>query len=112
MVSVDQIKNGVAKYIDTEIIPALPGWKKWVFGGGAVLMLSNQQVIDMVFNNQMVKALGIITDSGMVDIDKVHTAIMPQIQKTGAIDIDIPMIGTIKIGASDVDTLYRMIVGG
>lgn len=112
MVHINKVKNGIVKYLDTEVITKLPGWKSWVFGAGAIIMLSRiDAVIAQVKEHPVVKAMGII-DGDMVDVETLYSAFKKQAQTVGAVDISIPMIGDLRMGASDIDRLYSMIMEG
>lgn len=34
MSSLNEVVNGLKKYVDAEILPKVTGWNKWVFGAG------------------------------------------------------------------------------
>ena len=51
-----KVLNGVAKYIDIEIIEKIPGWKRWVFGSGVGIALSNMtDIFNQLKTNEYVK---------------------------------------------------------
>ena len=37
MVTLDQIKQGAARYVDEEFTGKLTGWQKWAVGAGAAM---------------------------------------------------------------------------
>ena len=110
MVHINKVKNGIVKFLDAEVVNKLPGWKSWVFGAGAILILSKADtVIERVREHPMVKAMGIV-DGDMVDIESVYAAFKKQAQTVGSVDISIPVIGDLRMGASDIDRLYNFIM--
>ena len=112
MVNVNKVKNGIAKYLDAEVINKLPGWKSWVFGAGAILIISKADaLIDQFKDHPMVKAMGIM-DGDMIDIEALHSAFRKQAQTVGSVDISIPMIGELRMGVQDIDRLYNFIMEG
>ena len=112
MVHVDKVKNGVVKFIDTEVVNKLPGWKSWVFGAGAILMLSKADaIIERAKEHPMVKMMGVI-DGDMVDVDALYAAFKKQAQTVGAVDISVPAIGDMRMGVADIDRLYNFIMEG
>lgn len=112
MVTVEQVRMGLANFLDQEVVPALPGWKQVVVGGWCTLSLANPDTIKKALESPYVKAMGIVMPNGMIDIDKAKAAFLPRIRTQGSMDINIPFIGKVGIGEAEVETLYRMITGG
>lgn len=112
MVPINKVKNGIVKYLDAEVINKLPGWRSWVFGAGAIIMLSKvDTVIDQVKEHPVVKMMGVI-DGDMVDVETIYAAFKKQTQTVGAVDISIPTIGNLRMGTADIDRLYNFIMEG
>lgn len=110
MVSMDQFKRGVARYLDDEFTNKISGWQKWVFGAGAAMYLENLSAsVEKLRQNEMVKALNIIDSNGNVDAEKLHRYFLKQAQK-GPVTFTIPMIGTVTLSESDVDKLYNCVM--
>ena len=112
MVTLNQVQNGIVRYLDNEICPMLSGWKKWTFGAMASLWMSNAtNIFQKAKENTVVQMLGVIDEHDMIDIDKLYREFHAQAQK-GATTFDIPIIGALTIGSGDVERLYRYIVEG
>lgn len=112
MVNINKVKNGIVKFLDTEVINKLPGWKSWVFGAGAIIMLSKiDTVIAQIKEHPVVKTMGVI-EGDMVDVETLHSAFRKQAQTVGAVEISIPMIGNLRMGIEDIDKLYNFIMEG
>ena len=112
MVSMAQVQNGVAKYIDAEIVGKLTDWRKWVIGAGAALMIQDlPATLSRYKENEIVKMLGVIDSDNNVDIDKLYKQFQAQAQK-GAITFTAPVLGAVTLNASDVDKLYHFVVNG
>lgn len=110
MASIYQIKTGVGRYVEQEILPALPGWRRWVFGAGAVLAVGNaEKIVQTLSGNEMVRMIGLVREDGEVDIDTAYKAIRTQAEQTGPTEIDVPAIGKLRMSADDIDKLYRYI---
>ena len=113
MVTFAQVKSGMSKYIAEEIISKMDGWKLWVSGAAVALVLNKaDSLFDSVKDNEFVSMLGIVRDDGMIDLESLRSAFKAQAEKSGAIAIDIPAIGTITIGSNDIDMIYRYIKDG
>lgn len=112
MVTLNQVRNGLARYIDNELCPMLTGWKKWTFGAGAALWLSN---ITETFNHlkadSTIQMLGVIDDGDMIDLEKLYGVFYEQAQK-GAVTFDLPVVGSLTVNKDDVERLYRYIKEG
>jgi hypothetical protein len=112
MYEYSKVLNGVAKYIDTEIVDKISGWKKWVIGSGIGLALNNTtEIFNQLKNNEFVKLLNIIDKNDKIDVNKIYQELKKQAQK-GAISVDMPMIGTITLNEQDVNKLYELIKEG
>lgn len=112
MVTMTQIQNGLAKYIDSEIVASMPGWQKWVFGAAAAIALENlPATINRWKDHELVKMLGVIDENGNIDMPKVYQGIKRQSAK-GPVSFDVPGMGTLTLHDADVDKIYNMIMGG
>lgn len=112
MVNLAQVQLGVEKYIENEIITKIVDWRKWVVGAGVSMALSRStEIFNQIKDHPVVKAMGIIDDNDMIDIDKLHAEFAKQAQR-GAITFDVPLMGALTLNAADVDKLYSYIVGG
>ena len=110
MYEYNKVLNGVAKYVDNEIISKINGWKKWVIGSGIGIAMSNStNVFNQLKENQFVKMLNIIDKNDKIDVDKIYQEMKKQAKK-GAITFDVPMLGAITLNESDVDKMYEFII--
>lgn len=111
MVSVNKIERGVAKYVDTEIMPHLDanGVEKVVIGTAVSLLIRRSgAIIGEYKNNKLVKMLGVIDNDGNIDIDMLSEELKKNVSKEG-IKVDVPIIGTMTFHKSDIDKLYGYI---
>lgn len=114
MVSVNQMEQGIASFLDTEFMPNLPqnGIQKVMAGTAISLIIKRSgNIVKEFVNNPFVKMLGIMDDEGNMDIDILRTELKANMPESGVV-MDIPMIGTLTVHAQDVDTLYNHIVRG
>ena len=78
MVTMNQVKNGLVKYIDTEVMPHLTGFRK--IGLGAYTALAAENSVGMISkykDHPAVQLLDVIDKDGNVDIDKLYQALAP-----------------------------------
>ena len=74
MVNLAQVQMGIEKYIENEIIAKIVDWRKWVIGAGASMALSRStDIFNQIKDHPVIKAMHIIDDNDLIDIDKLHT---------------------------------------
>ncbi len=109
MVTMDKVKRGTAMYLETELVPSLGGWQKWLVGAGAAILVNRMDsVVVNLANMPVVKMMDII-HGDKIDIETVYEAVREQAKTTPAV-VDIPGLGTLKLSVADVDKLYKMIM--
>lgn len=109
MYEYSQVINGIAKFVDTEMLTKMTGIQKWVAGSGIGILLSKgANTFSTLKQNEYVKMLGIVDENDKIDIDTIYTELKKQAQKCNAV-VDLPMLGTITLNESDVDRLYQLI---
>ena len=111
MVTIDQLKNGIAAYLDREFLPKLPYTpsKKFAVGVALGLFIKRFDNIYLAYrDNPVIKMLGVIDDNGSIDIDILAEVIKERLGDKG-FEFAIPVIGPITIEQADVDNLYGYI---
>lgn len=112
MINLNQLQNGIVKYIDNEIVPHINGWQKWVFGAVvSTAMLKTTNVFNALKENPLIKMLEVIDENDNIDIDTIYREFLKQAQK-GAITFDVPMLGALTLNSTDVEKMYRYIKEG
>lgn len=112
MVSIDRLQNGVARYLEAELVSKMDGLNKWVFSAVATAYIADApKLMERVKSSAFLAPLELIDAAGNVDIDKVYTNLKPAAEKCPA-PINVPGIGTITLTVADVDALYNYIIGG
>ena len=115
MVNLDQIKRGLSRYIDSEIIPKLQvgSVKKVIVGTAAALMLQNlDKSLKSLSGHPLVGALGIVDESGLIDADKLIEAAKKNIDDCGfTVKLDVlgMHLGEMTFKRSDLDQLRSYI---
>ena len=111
MYELNQVVNGITRYLDNEIIPNVVGWQKWVVGAGLGVGLSKStNVFNAYKDHPMVKSLELVDSNDLIDIDLLHKEFSKQAEK-GAITFDMPFVGPLTLNRDDVDKLYTYIKG-
>ena len=104
MVPMENVKAGLARFVDREIAPGLSGWDKVVVAGGLAVMIKN--LPNVIAKYPISATLG-VSDTE-VDIDTLYEAASPSVNDK--MPIQIPVIGiTLKIGKQELDALYKYI---
>lgn len=109
MVTVDQIKQGAARYLDEEFTAKLTGWRKWAIGAGGAMAIENLDgTLTALQENPVIKALGVFDADGNVDLDRVYAHLRHEAQK-GPVTFTAPVLGPVTINERDVEKLYACI---
>lgn len=112
MVSIDKIEQGLANYLDGELMPQLQnnGIEKILIGTAASLMIRKSgAIIDGYKDNKLVKMLGLMDENGNVDVEILTEELKNNMPKEG-IKIDVPVVGTLTFRKDDIDKLYDYIM--
>lgn len=103
------VMNGLAEFVDTEILSKIDDWRKWVFGAGVGLYLSQgKEMIEQLKENNLVKKMNLIDKNNKINIDLLYKEMKVQAAKS-AIVFNIPTIGPLVINESDLDKIYNII---
>ena len=110
MATIKQVQDGFVRFVDKHLAGAFEGWQKAVVIGGATLFAAGiPNLIKVYGSNPVVAALDVYNpQAGTVDIDKLYNAFIPNLGGD-KVPINIPKIGTIKLGKEDIDALVRYI---
>ena len=110
MYKFDRVIKGITAYIDNEILTKIQGWQRWVVGAGAGMLMSNaSEVFNSLKTNEFIKLLNVIDESNnTINVTRLYEEIKKQAQKS-AVDVAIPMIGTITLNETDVEKIYSYI---
>jgi hypothetical protein len=102
------VVNGLAEFIDTEILSKIDDWRKWVFGAGVGFYLSQgKDMFEQLKENNLVKKMNLI-EKDKINVDLLYKEMKVQAAKS-AIMFDIPTIGPLVINEDDLDKLYSII---
>ena len=111
MVPLSRIEQGLASYLDAELMPQFDknGVEKVIVGTAASLLIRKASTIVAGYkDNKVVKMLGIMDDECNIDVDTLVEEIKKNIDNDGFV-IEIPVLGTLTIHKDDVDKLYGFI---
>lgn len=111
MVPISKIEQGVAAYLDSELMPQLPnsGFEKVLAGTAMSLIIRRSgKIIDSYKNNKAVQMLGIMDEEGNVDVDVLAEELKKNLPKEG-MKVEIPIIGAMTFHKEDVDKLHEYI---
>lgn len=103
MESIDQVKRGIANFIDGEVAPIMPRWKGVLLSAGAALMIEGKS--NEILKNPMVQMMGVV-NGDMVDVDKLYSTIKMKAQGKWPIELS-----GLKMSETDLDKLYQYIKG-
>ncbi len=117
-VTKSQIVHGVTDYIQSNILPQLGNGRAMqiIVSIGANAIAANHKMIDVVFDNQIVRAMLDDDGSGTYDLDGLVDAMTKSIQQFGSFPIQVPAIPlispvefTLSLSADDVAAMRSRI---
>lgn len=109
MITIQHLKNGLAKYADNELVPKLAGWQKIAFGTAvSLLLMSPDDKLLKLLHTPAVSMLGVSDDADNIDIDALYQAVAPQFETRQR--LPLPLVGDFTFDRNDIETLYRYIV--
>lgn len=108
-----RLANGIVNYADAEVIGNLPTHGKWLVGAGMGILTSRiNNMVNDLSGNALIKAAGIIDESGMIDVDLLMNNLKSSASRYGKMTIQIPIVGALTFDESDVDSLRGYIERG
>lgn len=111
MVSIESVERGMARFIDSEIMPAIKtdGIKGFAIGAAASLLVKRGgNLLRAYAKNPILQQMELVTADGAVDLDALRDAVRDNIPAGGLL-VELPMGISIRINTADVDILYRAI---
>ena len=108
-VTAEQVAKGLASYVDRELVPQVPGLRKWglgFMGGHASVIVQNMAEK----HRDMLKMLGIMDEDGMIDIDMLASEMKRKAAELGPVTEHLPIFGDVTFNSSDVDKLHTYII--
>lgn len=111
MIAISKIEQGVAAYMDSEVMPQLPtgGFEKVLAGTAVSLVIRRSgKILEGYKDNKAVQMLGLMDTDGNVDVDILAEELKKNIPAEG-MKVDIPIIGKMTFHKEDVDKLHEYI---
>ena len=117
-VTKSQIVHGVTDYIQSDILPNLTNGRglQIIVSIGANAIAANHKLVDVLFENQMFRALLDDDGNGTYDVSGLAEAMSKSIEQYGSFPVSIPAIPlvspteiTLKLSAADVDAMRQRI---
>lgn len=111
MVNIEQLKVGIARYLDTELIPAICANEneKILAGVAAGIAVKRLDKIILKYTeNPAIKMMGLVDESGNIDIDAVFDELSEQM-KDKTISIDAPVFGKMTFTKEDIPIIKKCI---
>ena len=104
MVTIQQVRQGMCRYIDTEFINKIGGLAKWGVAIGGSLIVEKY-----TSDPSILKSIGCLSEDGMVDIDRLYDIVYNVAKERGKVTQNFPMIGDVSFTEEDVTKLYHYI---
>ena len=108
---IEQIKRGLTRYVDNEIIAQMTDAKnRWITGGVAALAINNLDKTVMQYaDNPWMAMLGVVQGSD-IDVDALYKAFAPKM--VDKVSFELPFIGKLTFDQRDMDKLLQYIKEG
>lgn len=111
MINYDKVIEGIIKFVDTDLLPKMDGYQKWMFGTiCGIAGKKGRNIFESIKDNTMLKALDIV-EGDLVNVDLIYEELIKQASTT-PMRIDIPLLGTITLHKNDVDKIHNYIMNG
>lgn len=115
MVTREQFVRGILEYAQNEVLPPLPDVGK--LGVGTFLILGTNRInalADALVQNNLVKSLGVVDESGNIDSDTLISAMAESMSRytNNRICFDIPILGKMTFTSNDLTKLRNHFNGG
>lgn len=109
MVSFEMAKDGIAYYVDKNIMSRYPadGWQKLL--AGSVMAMTINNYVEKIKGNPIAKTIGIVSDEGF-EIEPLAAEIKRRMPSSG-IRVSIPMLGEALFREADIDDIVETIKG-
>lgn len=120
MISVEQFQAGLLKFVEQEILPAIPEPGRVLLASGAYLYIKN--IGKTIENNTFLRTLGCI-DGNQIDIDELYNALEKYYPDKLEINLDDILPAGIsklilpgkqvkmELTKGNIDTLYKLMKG-
>ena len=114
MYTIEEVIEGLLRYLKAEVLNVLPGTAKVLCG--AWLIQNSPRMVELVrtiAGGDMAVKMGIITEDGKVDVDKWAMSIKDSMKDFGGgkLPVKLPFLQEMNFTQVDVDTLKRYIKG-
>ena len=104
-----QVIRGLVEFVDEELVSKMTGLNKWLFGTGAGIVASKgEHIFNSLKDIELMHTLELI-EGDNINVTCIYKELLRQAEK-GEIEIEIPMLGTIRLNHKDVEQLYRYII--
>lgn len=110
--TINKVIDGLARYINENIYPAMNGWQKMIAAdvvGRAIQRID--KIAPIITENTFIRALGYVDSEGNIDIEGLMSKLKEYVSQKGKVEIKIPLMPVYKITAEDIDVLRRTLGG-
>ena len=108
----DKALNGLVKYITNRILPTMNDWQS--IGARVILartLRSSRELKEALMSNFYIKTFGFMSEDGNLDIDGIVADLKGIVKEQGALTVNIPLYGTLKLNEVDLDEIRNCMEG-
>ena len=111
MVSIEQLKVGLANYLDNELIPTICANENEKILAGVVAGIALKRLDKIVLKyteNPAVKMMGLVDEKGTIDADAIFDELSEQMKGNG-VSFNVPVFGKMTFTKEDVVSVKKYI---
>ena len=108
----EKVINGIVKYINNRILPTMNDWQS--IGARVILartLRSSHELKEALMSNFYIKTFGFMTEDGNLDMDGIVADLKGIVKEQGALTVNIPLYGTLKLNEADLDEIRNSMEG-
>lgn len=100
------IINTVFKYLEKNMVPGMSGLQEIAFYTiREALDDEAENVIEIIKNKPVVRAIAAIDKDGDVDVEKLANRIRKGMEAAGGLTFDVPLYGSVRFVPEDIDNI-------
>lgn len=115
MIPAKQVINGIAKYIDNEILIKMPKKSLSYIGLAAMATIGLKRcegILDCLKNMPLLTYMNVIDQDNNIDVDLIKSSIKENMDDSG-VELTLPIINvTMTLYKKDIDRIHDYINGG
>ena len=103
----EKVVDGIIRYLDREIFANMNNWQELIARIIVGRISENANAVkEYLTKNGFVKTLNVIDRDGNVNVEAILRDIKREIERKGALQVEVPLVGKLTFKPADVDVLH------